>query len=235
MAIAGYFAMTASEYRCCPRPEGVAWMACHFSPYGTGLTNLPTELAAGAMLMLNDRTPMQGHDPEHIIQQLTDALTRWDCAGLVLDFQQPGNPQAAQLASLLAEQLPAPVGVSSLYAGDGKCPVFLTPVPLDTPLSAYLAPWQGREIWLDTALDAQKLTLTPSGLTTAPAPALPEGFSEETLHCHYAIHQEEEQVSFSLWRTADDLHALLKEADTLGVTRYLGLYQEFFPHAEGLL
>ena len=48
MAIGRYFAMTAAEIRgCSALPAGIAWMACHFSPYGTGLSNLPPELPEG--------------------------------------------------------------------------------------------------------------------------------------------------------------------------------------------
>lgn len=229
MAIAGYFAMTAAEYHSCPRPpEGTAWMACHFSPYGTGLTNLPRELAPGTALMLNDRTPIQGHDPEQILRQLDEALARWRCDGLVLDFQRPDNPQTAALAARLVEALPGPVGVSSVYARALSCPVFLPPVPLDVPISSYLAPWQGRELWLDTALDACVLTLTAQGLTTAPAAAQTGGFPETALHCHYRIRTGQEQAAFTLWRTREDVHALLSEAEALGVTRSFRLYQEFF-------
>ena len=75
MAIPLYLAMTAREFRICKTvPANMAWMACHFSPYGTGLSNLPTSLPPGSMIILNDRTPICGHDPELIAAQLKELL-----------------------------------------------------------------------------------------------------------------------------------------------------------------
>ena len=45
MAIRQYLAMTAAEMtQAGSLPRHSAWMACHFSPYSTGLTNLPDRL-----------------------------------------------------------------------------------------------------------------------------------------------------------------------------------------------
>ena len=57
-------AMTAAEMSsAAPLPEKIAWMACHFSAYSLGITNIPASLPKGAMLILNDRFPCQGHSP----------------------------------------------------------------------------------------------------------------------------------------------------------------------------
>ena len=54
MAIRTYLAMTASEFaKADPLPPHVAWMACHFSPYDSGLTNLPRKLPTNSLLILN--------------------------------------------------------------------------------------------------------------------------------------------------------------------------------------
>ena len=64
MAIPQYLAMTAAEMAgTAPLPRYMAWMACHFSPYSTGLTNRPAKLRQGSLLILNDRTPIHCHDP----------------------------------------------------------------------------------------------------------------------------------------------------------------------------
>ena len=228
MPIAGYFALTAAEYQAAPPVSPVAWMACHFSPYGTGLSNLPDVLPPGSLLMLNDRTPIQGHDPERIATQLEAFWERQPCRGLVLDFQRPGCSESQALAAFLCRSCSVSVAVSSLYAQELGCPVFLPPVPLDVPAETWLAPWHGREIWLDLALEAQKLTLTATGLTTSPAVPLPAGFREDALHCHYAISPGEQQVDFTLWRTREDANSLLAAVEPLGVTTWVGLYQEFF-------
>ena len=75
MVLPLYLAMTAAEmYAVSSLPEKVAWMACHFSCYGTQLSNCPDSLPEGSMLIVNDRTPPAKHDPQRIIQQLTQLI-----------------------------------------------------------------------------------------------------------------------------------------------------------------
>ena len=230
MAIPRYFAMTAAEIRGCDeRPSGVAWMACHFSPYGTGLSNLPRELPDGSMLILNDRTPIHGHDPKRIAEQLSEAVDNNGFCGVLLDFQRPDAPETSALAQVLVKTLPCPVAVSELYAEGLTCPVFLPPVPPDVRPGAYLSPWEGREVWLEMALEGEVITLTKDGAAGAPLPfreAPGEGFAEARLHCHYQMQVSETQARFSLWRTKADLEDLLREAEELGVKQAVGLYQE---------
>jgi hypothetical protein len=168
---------------------------------------------------------MDGHDPERIREALSDILQKLSCGGLLLDFQRPGNPEQQALAQLLTTSLPCPVGVSEFYARELNCPVFLPPVPADRPVKDYLSPWQGREIWLEAALDGITLNLTQAGCTEAPLTGFPEdGWQDKRLHCHYSIETSENAAIFHLWRTAEDLQALL--ADAPGVTRAIGLWQE---------
>lgn len=230
MAIRRYLAMTAAEIRGNSEfPPNIAWMACHFSPYCTGLSNLPRELPPGSLLILDDITPIHGHDPEEIGFQLKERTEMLECCGILLDFQRPDCAEAAALAKYLAEALPCPVAVSEPYAQGLTCPVFLPPVPPAVPLTDYLAPWQGREIWLEMALDGEVITLTSEG---ASATNLPSGETnegghvEEKLHCHYHIQIEEELARFTLFRTREDLEKLMEEAAELGVANAVGLYQE---------
>ena len=154
MAIRPFLAMTAAEIRGTETlPPKTAWMACHFSPYSTGLSNLPKALPPGSMVILDDITPIHGHDSETIAAQLRPRLEEMECSGVLLDFQRPGYEEAELLAGRLSEALPCPVGVSALYGRGLTCPVFLPPAPPDVCLANYLAPWQGREIWLELALD----------------------------------------------------------------------------------
>ena len=216
-------------------PDFPAYMACHFSSGGQSLSNLPKTLPPGAMLILDDSMPMDDHDPLQILAQLTDLLTQQDCESLLLDFQRPQIPAQQELAKLLCDTLPCPVGVTELYAGDLPCPVFLPPAPPDMPLSDYLAPWKGRDIWLEAALDGMEFTLTERGCTATPLPDFPEsGFPEEKLHCHYRIQRIPETAIFQIWRTPEDLRALLSEAEGLGVSRAIGLWQELRMQKPGL-
>ena len=229
MALPLYLAMTATEMRGnVPIPDKFAYMACHFSPYGTGLSNIPQALPSGSMLILNDRIPVCGHDKHLIANQLADLTDRCSCECILLDFQRPDVKETAELAEFIFQTLSCPVGVSLPYAGKTDCPVFLPPVPPDVPIGEYLVPWGGREVWLEAALDGQVITVSESGSSTAPLfpwERPEEGQQDAVLHCRYLIHMGND-VRFTLFRTPENLDALLAEAETLGVTRAVGLWQE---------
>ena len=115
MAINGYLAMTAAEIEhSTPLPPNVAWMACHFSPYTRGLSNRPKELPPGAMLILNDITPIHGHEANLVASQLLELVESLGSIGVLLDFQRAGYPDAADLAKVLVGALPCPVAVSEV-------------------------------------------------------------------------------------------------------------------------
>lgn len=222
--------MTAAEITFfSPLPPKIGWMACHFSPYGTGLSNLPRHLPEGALLILNDRTPICGHDPEIIAKQLCERVEALKCRGVLLDFQRPDVTETGPLAGFLSGTLSCPVGVSERCAEGLGCPVFLPPVPADTAAEDYLRPWQGREIWLEMALEGMDILLTPDGARRVSMPCceMPHGcFQDERIHCHYRFTLEEDMARCSLYRTREDMDALLAEAEALGVTRAVGLWQE---------
>ena len=227
MALPLYLAQTVLEMAGNPLSGSFAYMACHFSPGGRGLSNLPELLPQGAMLILDDSSPMDDHDPALILDQLTDLISRHSCESLLLDFQRPGLSGQQELAKLLCDALPCPVGVSELYAHGLPCPVFLPPVPPDKPLTEYLIPWQGRKIWLEAALDGITLTLTEAGCTADPFFDFPEdGLTDKHLNCHYTIETNADSAIFRLWRTREDLDNLLKEAEALDITKAIGLWQE---------
>lgn len=231
MPIAHYLAMTAAEMAGNPVfPRRAAWMACHFSPSGSGLSNLPRWLPPGCLLILDDSTPIHDHDPERIASELSACTERLQCVGLLLDFQRPGVDQARQLADYLCGVLSFPVVVSDAYAVDLDCGVFVSPIPLDEAIASRLARWRGREVWLDTTMEGLELVLTEKGVITAPLPhqTFPDcGLEDRMLHCHYHISLTENSAAFTLWRTKSDISAQLEEAEALGVTAAVGLYQEF--------
>ena len=227
MALPLYLAQTAAEMAGNPHSGHPAWMACHFSSGGKGLSNLPEMLPAGAMLILDDSTPLDGHDPALIAAQLSEVIAGQRCESLLLDFQRPLIPGQQELAKLLIASLPCPVGVSEAYARALACPVFLSPVPPDQRLSDHLTPWQGREIWLEAALDGLMLTLTEAGCSVEALCDFPEdGLAEDMLHCHYTIETAADSAIFRLWRTRADLENLLKEAEARNITKAIGLWQE---------
>lgn len=229
MALPLYLAMTAAEMEENTLfPPHLAYMACHFSPYGTGLSNIPKKLPPGSMLILNDRTPIHRHDSDWICEQLSDCIEALHCSSLLLDFQRQDCEETSTLAEKLIGSLSCPVGLSEGYAKAFSCPVLLPPPPLDVALDKYLLPWQGREIWLEAALEGLQITLTADGSKTVPIPypTFSDGFMDETLHCHYHTQTGADFAEFTLYRTREDLDALLSEAESLGVTTAIGLWQE---------
>jgi len=230
MAMEPILAMTAAEIRKNPvLPPKIAWMACHFSPYGLGLSNLPEALPPNSLLIVDDVTPPHGHDPVLIAEQLCGCARALQCCGVLLDFQRQGNNETKSIAALLAAALPCPAAVSSCYADGLECPVFLPPVPPSVPLEEHLLPWKNREIWLELGLEGEVLTLTEQGCEVTPLPCpdwKAEGFSDDTLHCHYTIETTEKSAGFTVWRTRNDLEELLADAETLGISVAVGLYQE---------
>ena len=227
MALPLYLAQTVAEMAGNPHSGHLAWMACHFSSGSRGLSNLPEMLPAGAMLILDDSTPLDGHDPALIAAQLSEVIAGQRCESLLLDFQRPQIPEQQELAELLIASLPCPVGVSEAYAQVLSCPVFLSPVPPDQRLSDHLTPWQGREIWLEAALDGLMLTLTEAGCSVEALYDFPEdGLAEEQFHCHYTVGTTADSAIFRLWRTRADLENLLKEAEAQNITKAIGLWQE---------
>lgn len=229
MKIPLYLSLTAAEFRVCQElPTHSAWMACHFSSYGTGLTNLPRQLPEGSLLILNDRTPVHHHDPKQICDTLVDVMEQFHCRGILLDLQRTDCPHAAAIV-VEAAKLPCPVIVSEPYAKGHSCPVFLPPSPIHIPLKEYLAPWQGREIWLEAALDSAAITVTQSGSTLQPHPYEAQAeypFLDEDLHCRYRMDAAEDHVRFILQRNPEDVATLLEEAGDSGVAGAIGLWQE---------
>ena len=230
MAIPCYLAMTAAEFDNAETlPKYPAWMACHFSCYGTGLSNLPSALSENAMVIINDRTPVMGHEPERILEQLTQLWQVLKPKYFLLDFQRSGEDRTATIARLLTQKLPCPTAVSESYARKLDCPVFLSPPPLHVSLKKHLAPWSGREIWLEAATEAAQITVTHKGslFEMAHYTELDEPiFQEETLHCRYHIRLTENAAVFELERRKEELETLLNEAEIMGVTLAVGLYQQ---------
>ena len=225
MALPRYLAQTREEFAACSSmPDPIAWMACHFSPYGTGLVNLPPALPKGSMVILNDRIPMAGHDPGIVRDQL-QALQP-DC--LLLDFQRPPTPESRRLTQLLIEALSCDTAVPGAYDAGFRCPLFLPLPPPDTALTDYLAPWQDRKIWLEIGLDAITYTVTEQGAASALLLDIPDhGHRDDALCSHYRIDTLEDRAVFRLWRTRQDLDELLENAAAFGVTKAVGLWQEF--------
>ena len=179
------------------------------------LSDLPPP---GFLPVVTDRFPIDGQ-----------ALHRF-CQGreaVVLDFERPPTPALAAAV----QGLPCPAAAPPGYSDRG--PVFLPPPPLHVPLAQHLAPWQGREIWLEAALQRQTIVVTASGAEiSAPSPAgnLSGGFYDKHLHCRFTQEIRPDRAVFTLFDTPETLKEKLDHAAALGVTRAVGLYQELCHH-----
>ena len=226
-----YLAMTAAEISACSQlPDKIAYMSCHFSSYGTGLSNLPDALPAGSMVMLNDRIPVSGHDPKQICQQLQTLCQRVEAAALVLDLQRPGDPLTREIVECILQEMSCPVAVSDTYAEGFECPVFLSAPPIYKPLQAHIAPWQGRQIWLEAAPEGCCCTVTENSIQIAACPveALPLPCPE--LFCHYQVEEKPDRLEIRLSRSEEDLSRLLENAE---INLALGLYQQLGAAVKG--
>lgn len=228
MAIEPFLAMTGAEIQCSgDLPRKIAWLGCHFSQSGKGVSNFPQWLPGGSLLILDDSSPLDGHDPQLVCQQMKEIVAQWECAGVLLDFQRENQEGEKEMAAAIVSALPCPVAVSALYAQGLTCPVFLPPTAVSAPLEEALAPWKGRECWLELALNGECITVTQTGATVSDLAQFPtDGFPEERLHCHYSLNLGENQAKWALWRTREDIVSLMEEAEEFGVTTAVGLWQE---------
>ena len=200
MVLPLYLAMTASEFRPVPYPALLMLEGTEVPP-------------AGVLPVVTDCFPSDGQ----ALHQL--------CHGreaVLLDFEHPPTPSLREMI----RGLPCPCAAPPGY-GDG--PVFLPPAPLHVPLAQYLAPYKGRDIWLEAALQRQTVTVTASGVTVEPP--LPNrsfegGFYDEKLRCRFTQEFSEDRAVFTLFDTPETLVKKLDHAAALGVTRAVGLDQE---------
>ena len=212
MVLPLYLAMTAQEiHSVSSLPAHMAFMACHFSPSGPGLTNLPRDALPGQMLVLDDQFPFRDHSAAVICGQLEQILRDGQLESLLLDFQRPVSAEVSQMIRNLEEALPCPVAVSSLYAPHCRGPVFLPPAPPDMAIEAYLSPWAGREIWLEASLEPLCLTVTAQGCTAeilCEIPGETPGLPCPGLHCRCRMDIGKDRAFFHLTRSREDLQEL---------------------------
>ena len=221
-----FLAQTAVEFgQELPFDAKIAWLGCHFSPSGTGISNLPRELPALSMLILTDETPISGHDPQRVAMQLGQAVETFHCCRVLLDFQRPENAEAAAMAQVITQALPCPVGITAYYAQGLSCPVFLPPLPLTTGPAQCAAQWQDREIWLEAAPQRAGYRITKDGCQMQePLPGGRFPHQDETLICRYGMQLGQDEAIFTLCRTWEDWLTLAR-CPQIGCV--VGLYQEF--------
>lgn len=230
MSLPLYLAMTDSEIDM--HPSGIthcAYMACRFSPSSIGLCKPYAIIPSGSVLMLDDQFPFRDHNPDIILMELRELITQHSCESLLLDFERRDDPELDRLASYIIDRIQIPIAAPPCYAKNRKCAVFLPPLPPDTDLKSHMRPWEGQEVWLEVALDGLDVTVTKNGAKAVyvPHPDMHGNMHRDpNLMCHYSIHPGERQFLFHLQRNNEDIMELMSRAEAMGVSRFIGLYQE---------
>ena len=219
-----FLAMTEDEIRDNSQlPSNIAFLGCHFSSTGSILTGLPESLPAGCGIILDDRNPITSQN----LTEIADTIEEMKPAFLLLDFQLPPADQSLRLAQTIVKRT-IPTAMPPAYGKELTCSLLLPPVPPHIPIEEYLHPWRDREVWLELALDAVRITVTSHGSTTTYFPhAEPQSkvHKDSMLHCHFLITQHPDALEFYCYRAREDITEL---RNTLPdhVTHTIGLYQE---------
>jgi len=218
-----FLAMTGKEIGR-HRPKRLAYMACHFSPGGFGLSNLPPFLPEGSILLVDDSMPVQGHDSKRVLAQLNELVEKFSVRAVLLDFQRLPTKDATAIVSAIMQSCVCTAAVTPAYAIEGF-PVFLPPPPANKSLKEYLRPWG--KVFLELASEGLEITVTKNGsLFSSVASTSPLPLQDARLHCHYGVTVCPGKAVFTLHRTREDLADLAKEAEDLGILGTVGLYQE---------
>ena len=218
-----YLAMTAAEIsKNSVLPDHLAYMACHFSPYGTGLSNLPDDLPAGSMVILNDRIPVHGHDPGRISEQLNALIDKYKVDTVLLDLERPPTEEGATIVRRLCKELPCPVGITAQYAEDLDVAVFVSAPPHSQDWEVF----QGRRIWLEVAVEKTSVRITRDGAQVIPVTDTKEPlpFFCESLFAHYGIQLSDDHACFHFSRNKEDILRLLESCH--GIEYAVGLWQQ---------
>lgn len=222
-----YLAVTGAELALASQNhKPLAWMGCHLSAGGSGISGVPVSLPPDSILVLTDQMPPQGHDPQQVAQELVDAAHQLNCSRILLDFQRPKSDAGNQIVDHILSLADCPVGVSEDYGEHFCCPVFLRPPPLWTALDDHIAPWKGREIWLEAAQEDALVRVTQAGSSYE---AWDDGgdypFRDEQLQIAYKLETAPDCLYVFLHRGPKELQALLEKAKQLGISTAIGLYQ----------
>lgn len=210
-------------------PQKLAYMALHFSPYNAGLTNAPKRLPEHSILLLDDSMQLSHHDANLVTQQLNDLVKQFAVGAVLLDFQGEHSGNAEKMVSSILQALPCPVAVTETYAKIFRCPVFLSPPPVNKPLSSYLSPWHTQDVYLEIGSDTMQFTVTEKGCSAVTLPNVHNlPLQDKRLHCHYNVVVKNDRAVFTINRTHTDLAELATEAYGLGVKAVVGLYQELY-------
>lgn len=208
-------------------PKKAAYLSCHFSSSGKGLSNLPQRLPEDSLLLVDDSMPVYGHETALVAEQLCALVAQFSPKAILLDFQRGWSAEAQEMAQAILRSVPCPVAVTESYAKALGCAVFLSAVPADVRLEKHLSPWLEQGVFLELSTCGLAIEMTQNGCKKAPLGAQAElPLYDNKLFCHYAVQVLSDKTAFTLARTGEDLAALADEALRLGAMGAVGLFQE---------
>lgn len=233
MSIPLFLGMTAAEIRnCSALPSHLAWMSVHFSMSGDGITNIPSSLPDGSLIILDDQTPWGGHSAEKVCTQMVSLLTQFHAYGLLLDFERPLTPQTLLLTKALSvccKELNLPMAAPKAYAEDLDIDVFMPPLSCLSPADTLYLP--GKKIWLDASPTASLLHITEHYTESRgdfPSSKDPSKvFSDPTLGCKYYSEPARDGVLVHLYHTPETISRILQELSPEKVPLAIGLWKEY--------
>ena len=233
MDIKRYIAMTGAEFsNAALLQEHPAWMACHFSPYSTGLSNLPDTLPEESMIILNDSTPLCGHDPEFIATELNYLADKCKANAFLLDFQRERTSETEDFVEQITNKLNRQVAVTEQYGTITECAVFLScPRPCQS-VAEKAALWKNRDLWLELATESETITIKKDNAIrsiSSPTALSGQDFKNSSLNCRYRTEIFDKKVTITLERSVENIPGLLEEANVCGIKITVGLYQQLYP------
>lgn len=234
MSIPLYLAMTAAEFsNCTLLPALPAWMAVHFSPSGSGLSNCPASLPPGSLLILDDQLPWNGHSDAEILPRIVEILENTQACGLLLDFEREPMGQTLSLAERLARRCMDGgwmVGMPPAYLGQSEAAVFLPPLPCYEAHPEIPGQWEGRPIWLEASPTVFTGAITKAGVQLAPMDGPVQAdvsFFSPSLQCRYTAVPEEDGIRLTLFDTPETILEKLEGWQAQGVSLAIGGWRDF--------
>jgi len=204
-----------------------AWFGCRLSPYGAGIISTSSAVKSCDMLILTDETPIAEHDPQQVAAELVHMANSLGCEKLLIDFQRQPTVYSSAIIKEVLRRSPVPTGVSDLHAKELLCPVFLSAPPLWDSLEDHIAPWKGREIWLEAATDAACVTVSKSGSAYRQSDPIEDHPHFDSATCTaYAFNMDKGTAYFHLRRGKSELMKLLDKATDCSIQTVIGLYQQ---------
>ena len=192
-------------------------MACQFSLSGSGLSGLPGDFPAGALLILTDQNPPLGHDPRRIGAELGRTLEAGRWAGVLLDLEREATGLSREIC---AAALEAARKENCFCAMPEAYAARLPEAAIFAPLPALLSrPGQnGRQRLWELAPRRARLRLEEGGCRWEAAPDL--SFEELQFDADsglaYAGRSRGGAVLFDMQDTRESLLSVLDEPETLG-------------------